>query len=89
MTSLLLNIFNQYVDGKHTIAQAAAFVAKLPVLPMPDRVTLDDWRVHVPMPLLEAWAKLSDVERIVLYVMAQSATHPYECRTGVDEPTMN
>lgn len=89
MTPLLLNIFNQYVEGKYTLAQAAAFVARLPVLPMPDRVTLDDWRAHVPMPLLEAWAKLSDVERIVVYVMGQSATHPYECRSGADEPTMN
>ena len=89
MSPKVLQIFNHYVGGNFTLAQAAAYVAKVPVLPIPERVSMDDWRVHVPMPLLEGWARLSDQERIVVYVMAQSATHPYECMTGPEEPAMN
>jgi hypothetical protein len=89
MSPLLLQIFNEYVGGAFTPAQAAAYVAQVPVLPIPERVSLDDWRVHVPMPLLERWLDLSDQERIIVYLMAQSATHQYECTTGPEEPAMN
>ena len=89
MNTLVLKIFNHYVGGDHSFHEAAAYVADIPILPIPERITLNDWRVHVPMPLLESWEKLSDVERIVLYVMGQSATHPYECATDHDSPVMN
>ena len=89
MNPLLLQIFNQYVGGTFTGAEAAAYIAKIPVSPFPTRMSMSDWRVHVPMPLLEGWSKLSDLERLTVYVMALSATHPYECATAQDEPAMN
>jgi hypothetical protein len=89
MSAMILRTFNHYAGRYYTPAEAAAFVAGVRVLPLPDRVSLDDWRVHVPMHLLEGWANLSDEERLAVYVMAQSATHPYECNTGPEEPAMN
>ena len=73
----------------HTEPKRSAYVARIVVLPIPDRLSLDDWRAHVPMPLLEGWSTLSDDQRLTVYVMAQSATHPYECANGPDEPAMN
>jgi hypothetical protein len=88
---LLLQIFNQYAGTARTLSftEAAAYVARVPVMPIPERLALDDWRAHVPMPLLEGWAKLSDQERLALYVMAQSATHPFEFMSSLDEPVLN
>jgi hypothetical protein len=86
---MMLRTFNRYAGQYHTPAEASVFVARVQVLPLPERVSLDDWRVHVPMHLLEDWSHLSDEERLAIYVMAQSATHPYECNTGPEEPAMN
>lgn len=55
-----------------------AHVAALPVEPIANVLVLTDWRVHVPMPLLDRWGELSDEERVAIFVMATSATHPYE-----------
>ena len=89
MSYLLLETFNHYVGRQHSASEAATYVASLHILPMPERISLEDWRAHVPMHLLEGWHLLPDNERIALYVMAQSATHPYECASGPDNPTMN
>ena len=89
MSPLLLATFNHYTGTKRTASEAAAYVARLPVFPVPERMAMDDWRAHVPMHLLEAWATLPTDERIALYVMAQSATHPFDCHFGPEEPAMN
>ena len=89
MSSLLLETFNHYLGNDCTAEQAAAYVAGLRVLPMPERISLDDWRAHVPMHLLERWSMMTDDERITVYVMAHCATHPYECTNGAENPTMN
>lgn len=89
MSSILLATFNHYLGRNLNAAEAAGYVSQLKVLPIPERMTMDDWRAHVPMHLLEAWQRLPASERLALYVMAQSATHPFECHFGPDEPAMN
>ena len=89
MSPLLLSTFNQYVGSRLSASQAGQFVASLKVFPVPDRMAMDDWRAHVPMHLLESWRSLPVDERLALFVMAVSATHPYEFVLGPEEPIMN
>lgn len=81
MSPLLLEIFSCYVGRESSAAEASAYVAALRVMPISDEIVLADWRVHVPVPLLERWPELLDEERVAIFVMATSATHPYECST--------
>jgi hypothetical protein len=78
MSPLVLEILNAYTEQKCTISEAFIFISELEVLPLPEELCLDDWRSHVPMPFLEEWHALSDDERVCIYVMALSGTHPYE-----------
>jgi hypothetical protein len=90
MSPIMLETFNQYLGGRRrNAAQAAFFLARIPIMPLPENLPLDDWRSHVPMHLLEAWETLSSVEQMSLFLMAQSATHSYECTTGPELPAMN
>jgi hypothetical protein len=81
MTPILLEVFGCYIGREFSAAEAFAYVATLPVMPISDKIVLADWRVHVPMPFLERWLDLTNEERVAIFVMATSATHPHECLT--------
>ncbi|HWE01440.1 MAG TPA: hypothetical protein VG326_03445 [Tepidisphaeraceae bacterium] len=86
----MLETFNGYVGGRRRNAsQAAAFVARIAIMPLPESLSLGDWRSHVPMHLLETWDTLLPTEQMALFVMAQSATHSYECTMGPELPALN
>ena len=89
MTSILLRTFNHYAGGNYTAAQAIEKVKSILIFPLPEPLPLRDWRAHVPMHFLEDWQALADGERVAIYIMAQSATHPYEKCEQCDGPTMN
>lgn len=89
MSPILLKTLNLYRSVNLSAEEAASYVAGLEVFPLPDRLALDDWRMHVPMHLLEQWGTLTDSERVTIYVMAQSATHPHELQQGPEDPQMN
>lgn len=89
MTRLMLRTYNQYAGLSQSADEVAQALVALPVFPLPDKVAPNDWRVHVPMQLLEGWRRLSDDERVAVYVMAQSATHPFEMPAGEDPIVFN
>jgi len=89
MSTLLLGTFNHYEGASLTPDQAFAKVKELPILPLPEPVPATDWRAHVPMNLLEGWKALCDGERVAIFVMARSATHPYENPLDCDDTSLN
>jgi hypothetical protein len=89
MSPLLLETLNLYTGLDLSEPEAVRFIAAAFAVPVPERLSMDDWQAHVPMHLLEGWRRLSDDERVVIYVMAQCATHPYECTVGPEYPGMN
>jgi|SRR5579862_2271337 len=89
MSPVVLKTFNQYVGREFSADDAKQHLRSIPVLPLPDRLMLDDWRAHVPMHLLEGWRTLGDEERMTILIMAQSATHTHESGPMPDEPRMN
>jgi len=66
MNVILLKTFNLYLGTQWSAAEATGYLAGIRVLPLPDRISLDDWRFHVPMHLLEAWSTLTDEDRLTI-----------------------